>query len=151
MADVEVSLDMPAQPAAVWAVLADFAAISAWAPDVDHSCLLSDHTEGIGMVRRIQTGRTTLRETVTDWEPGESLRYTITGLPPAIRSFTNEWSLAPTGSGTNVTVTTTVDTGPRPPQQAAARLIARRISKTTTGMLAGLAEHLTTAQGSTPL
>lgn len=146
MAQVAASLAVPAQPDAVWDVLSDFATISAWAPDVDHSCLLSDQTEGVGMVRRIQTGRSTLRETVTRWEPGIALAYTITGLPPVIRSLTNEWSLALDGSGTSVTVTTTVDAGPRPPQQAVARVIARKVATATNAMLAGLAEHLTAVQ-----
>jgi uncharacterized protein YndB with AHSA1/START domain len=49
----------------VWVVLADFASISTWAGFVDHACLLNERTEGIGMARRIQTGRTTIVETVT--------------------------------------------------------------------------------------
>ena len=74
MATVMKSTTIPASVDAVWAVLADFAAISQWAPNVDHSCLMSDQTEGVGMVRRIQTGRTTVVERVEHWEPGAALR-----------------------------------------------------------------------------
>ena len=69
MATVMKSATIPASIDAVWAVLADFAAISQWAPNVDHSCLMSDQTEGVGMVRRIQTGRTTIVETVAGPRP----------------------------------------------------------------------------------
>ncbi|MFW2333546.1 SRPBCC family protein, partial [Ilumatobacter sp.] len=32
----------------VWAVLSDFGAISSWASNVDHSCLLTDQPDGVG-------------------------------------------------------------------------------------------------------
>ena len=40
MAEVTRSTTVDAPPDAVWATLADFGAISGWAPAVDHSCLL---------------------------------------------------------------------------------------------------------------
>ena len=43
----------------VWAALADFGAIVAWAPDVDHSCLLHGDGVAVGTARRVQVGRTT--------------------------------------------------------------------------------------------
>lgn len=123
----------------IWALLADFAAISRWAPNVDHSCLLSEQTEGVGTVRRIQTGRTTVVETVGTWEPGAALGYEITGLPPVIRSVTNTWRLEPAGDHTRTTLTSEIDAGPRPPQKAAARVVARTLGKASDEMLAGLA------------
>lgn len=51
-----------APPARVWQVLAHFGAISAWAPNVDHSCLLTHQAGGVGAIRRIQTRRTTVGE-----------------------------------------------------------------------------------------
>ena len=64
MAIVERTAVIHASPGDVWTVLADFAAISRWAANVDHSCLLSDQTEGVGMTRRIQADRATIVETV---------------------------------------------------------------------------------------
>ncbi len=142
MATVERSITIDASAPDVWAVLADFPAISGWASNVDHSCLLSDQTDGVGMVRRIQTGRTTVVETVEHWDPGVLLRYAITGLPPVIRSVTNTWKLTPAANGTDVSLTTEVDAGPRPPQQGIAKIVGRKLGQASDEMLAGLADHL---------
>ena len=136
---------IPAPPDAAWDTLADFAAISAWAPNVDHSCLLREQTDGIGTVRRIQTGRATVVETVEVWEPGRTLGYRITGLPPVIRKVTNTWVLSPAAAGTTVTLTTEIDAGPRPPQKVVARVVDRVMGKASDQMLDGLATHLAKA------
>jgi carbon monoxide dehydrogenase subunit G len=142
MATVEQTITINAPAAEVWAVLADFAAISAWAPNVDHSCLLSQQTDDVGMVRRIQTGRMTVVETVEHWEPGVSLRYAITGLPPVIRSVTNTWMLTPSPEGTMVSLTTDVDAGSRPPQQGIAKIVGRKLGQASDQMLAGLRDQI---------
>ena len=129
--------------AAVWALLADFGSLARWVPEVDHSCRLHAGPVGVGTVRRVQVGRTTLLETVTSWSPPSRLSYDITGLPPALRHVANDWRLEEVDHGTEVTVTTTVDAGPRPPQRLVARLVARRMAATSDQMLAGLAAALT--------
>ncbi len=127
---------------AVWDVLSDFAAISAWAPNVDHSCLMTEQADGVGTVRRIQTDRTTILETVENWEPGVTLSYRITGLPPVIKSVTNTWRLGASGDSTMVLLTTDIDTGPKPPQQVIAKAVGRRLAAASEQMIAGLTEHL---------
>ncbi len=143
MADVtrERRIDVGADQ--VWAALADFGTISTWAPNVDHSCLLSNQTAGVGMVRRIQAGRVTVVETVEHWDPGVSLRYSITGLPAVVRSVTNTWQLAAVdnGASTAVSLTTAIDAGPRPPQRAIAKVIGRKLGQASVDMLAGLVAH----------
>lgn len=136
------SATIAAPARAVWAVLADFGALARWAPGVDHTCLLHAGPGGVGTVRRVQVGRTTLLESVSAWTPPERLAYDITGLPPALRHVGNEWQLQESGAGTEVTVTTTVDAGPRPPQRLVARLVARRLAAASDQMLAGLAAAL---------
>jgi hypothetical protein len=126
----------------VWALLADFESISSWADFVDHSSLLTEQTEGVGMTRRIQMGRTTVVETVTVWEPGVTFSYEISGLPPVIKSITNTWRLGASGDATMVWIVTDVDTGPRPPQMAIAKGVARRLAKSSVEMLEGLNAHL---------
>ena len=143
MADAVRSRTVAASPAEVWAVLSDFAGISSWAPNVDHSCLLSDQLAGVGAVRRIQTGRVTVVERVVDWAEVDRLAYRIEGLPPAIKSVINAWELEPDGDGCRVTLTTSVDVGPRPPQQLVARGIGRRLAGVSDQMLDGLAAVLT--------
>ncbi|HEX4903743.1 MAG TPA: SRPBCC family protein [Acidimicrobiales bacterium] len=133
---------VPAPAAGVWAVLADFGALARWVTVVDHSCLLHEPDLAIGTARRVQRGRVTVLEVVDVLENGVRLGYRIEGLPAVLRSVRNEWELRSAAGGTEVAVTTTVDAGPRPPQQLVARLVARRLAKTSDSMLAGLAAHL---------
>jgi uncharacterized protein YndB with AHSA1/START domain len=133
---------VPASPDAVWAVLGDFGSLASWAPELDHTCLLREGDLDVGLARRVQMGRTTLVETVDVVEPGRRLGYRIEGLPPVLRRVRNEWTLDPAGDGTAVTVTSTVDAGPRPPQRLVARLAALRLTRASDSMLAGLAGHL---------
>lgn len=141
-ATVDRRRHVAAPPEAVWEVLADFGRLARWVPEVDHSCALHAGPAGVGTVRRVQLGRNTVLEEVTAWSPAGRLAYDITGLPPVLRHVANEWALRPVGHGTEVTVTTTVDAGPRPPQQLLARLVARRLGRTSDHMLAGLAAAL---------
>lgn len=147
MAETTRALDLPVPPAVVWAVLADFGSISMWAPDVDHSSLMSHQGSGIGAVRRIQTGRMTVVERVVQWDESVALGYRIEGLPPAIKSVTNTWHLEPSAVGTQVSVTTAVNVGPRPPQQLVARGIAKRLAAVSDRMLAGLRDQVRAAEG----
>lgn len=142
MATVERTGLIEGTPDAAWAVLGDFAAISRWAPNVDHSSLMTEQTEGVGSVRRIQTGGTTVVETVETWQPGVELSYGITGLPPVIRSVTNTWRLGASGNQTLVRLTTEIDTGPRPPQKAVAKAVGRKLGEASDQMIAGLAQRL---------
>ena len=67
----------------IWDVLADFGSISAWADNVDHSCILTHGPDGQpqGTTRRIQVGRNTLVERITEFDPPDALAYDIEGLP----------------------------------------------------------------------
>lgn len=159
MITIERRLDVPHPPQEVWDRLADFEAISAWADNVDHSCLLHPGGEGwpvgVGATRRVQVGRRTLVERVVVWDEPQRLAYQIEGLPPVVTSLQNEWRLQSVaavegGAGeggasaqhTRVTLATTVDCGPRPPQKLVARLIARRMAGDSDTMLSGLAHSM---------
>lgn len=146
-----------ASPEQVWSTLAAYGEISQWVAEVDHSCLLrtvgDDREHGVGVVRRNQIGRLTVLEQVTAWDEPERLAYTIEGLPKIVRTATNEWVLEPIGeAATAVSITSTVDCGPRPPQELVSRIVAGRLAKTSAAMLDGLARHLaqTTTEGATP-
>ena len=141
---------LPAPLERVWDVLAGFDDIAAWAPSVvDHSSALGGPDGGVGAARRIQSGRTTLVETVEGWDPPKHLSYRLDGLPRAVRRVTNEWRLEPDGDATQATITTTVDVGPRPPHRLVERLVLRRMGKVSDGLLDGLARHLA-GPGGTP-
>ncbi len=136
--------------AAVWGVLADFDRLAEWADNADHTAWLDDPAPDghmVGRARRVQAGRVVLVETITVWEPMTRLAYDLGGLPPIVKSATNEWQLVADSSdadSTIVTLATNVDCGPRPPQQLIARIVAGRLAKASDVMLAGLAHHLET-------
>lgn len=142
MAEVAETISIAGSPDHVWAALADFGGVSRWAPNVDHSCLTTERREGVGTTRRVQVGRNALLERVVEWGPGERLAYSIQGLPPVVRSVTNTWQVEGADSATTVTLTSTVDAGPRPPQQLIARVVGKGLAKASREMLAGLRIHL---------
>ena len=142
MTTVSKSVRIAAPPSRVWEILAAFDRISDWAPNVDHSCLLSTETSGEGTSRRVQVGRTVLVETVVDWQDGSRLSYRIDGLPPMLDVVENTWDLTEEGNGTVVTLTANVVAGRRPPAKLAAKVAVRRIASANSEMLDGLAEAL---------
>lgn len=123
----------------VWETLERFGDISRWGLGVHQSSLLSPVTSGIGAVRRVQVGRTTLRETVTTWEPDHALGYQIEGLPPLVVEASNLWTLAGEGAGTRVTLTSEVHArGGR----LASLVLVRVLARAGDGLLDGLAAHV---------
>lgn len=139
-------IDVESSPEQVWEVLGDFAAISAWAPNVEHSCLLGAVAGGEGAVRRIQSGSVTLVETVVAWDPPTTLSYDLAGLPPVVESASNTWHVVPLGERTRVSLTSLVDAGPRPPQQLVARAVGRVMARASDQMLTGLRNRLLAAE-----
>ncbi|WCO66910.1 SRPBCC family protein [Iamia majanohamensis] len=147
MTDVVRARTIARPPEEVWDALADFGAIATWADRVDHSSLLRPGAGGgaadVGAERRVQVGRSALLERVVESDRPDALAYDIEGLPPVVRRARNAWSLTSAGDGaTAVTLTSTVDCGPRPPQKLVARLVGRRMGKESDSMLAGLARTL---------
>ena len=128
-----------AQVGQIWDVLADYGAISGWASNVSHSSLTTDAVDGVGAIRRVQVERNALLEEVVEWQPEVALSYDISGLPKIIRSVNNRWTLIARDMTTVVTLTSTVDAGPRPPQKLVARIVARQLSKAAEQLFAGLA------------
>lgn len=145
--DVPRSRHLPQDPAAVWAVLARFDHIREWAPKVTHSVLTTEQSEGVGTARRVQVGRQALIETVTIWEPGRTLAYSIEGLPPIVEGVTNRWDLGVDSAGTFVTLTSIIDPGSSPKGQVASRILRLPLAKASDGMLDGLAAHLAGGAG----
>lgn len=132
----------------IWNVLADFGSISGWADNVDHSCVLRAGRNGqpVGTARRVQVKRDALVERITEFEPPRALAYDIDGLPRRLRRVSNRWTLAPPGGAqageTRVTLTSTVEIGPRPTHKLAERILCRLLARQSDAMLAGLANRL---------
>jgi carbon monoxide dehydrogenase subunit G len=143
VADIDRSRTVAADPKEVWDVLADFGSISSWADNIDHSCILNHGSEPIGTTRRVQIGRNTLVEQITEFEPTRVLAYDVEGLPKRLRRFNNRWSLQPADDGkTIVTITSTVEIGSGPLRKLAERVVCRVQVRESDVMLAGLANRL---------
>jgi hypothetical protein len=145
VAEIRRRRTVAAEPQAIWDVLADFGAVSSWADFVDHSCLLEHGADGgaVGTSRRVQLGRSTLVERITEFDPPQALAYDIEGLPRLIRHLCSGWILRPIATGfTEVTLTNTVEFGSNPVQRVAARVFGRVSVKQLDLLLAGLAKRV---------
>jgi uncharacterized protein YndB with AHSA1/START domain len=149
VADIQRTRIIAARRQEVWDVLADFGAIGSWAGNVDHSCILSSGVDGapVGTTRRVQVKRDTLVERIIEFDPPHVLAYDIEGLPRLLRRVINRWTLAASaGDSSVVTLTSTVEIGPRPPQKLAERVVCRVMARQSDSMLAGLASRLENAR-----
>jgi uncharacterized protein YndB with AHSA1/START domain len=143
VASISRSRTIAASPEAVWDVLADFGALSSWAGNVDHSCLLEHGPEvTLGASRRVQVGRDVLVERITEFTASRALAYDIEGLPRRLRRVANRWTLARAGDGTVVTLTSTVDIGANPVAGIVGKAMCRYLAKQSDALLAGLAARL---------
>ena len=86
MADVVESIEIARPRDAVWAALADFGAISTWAPNVDHSCLttadageLQDILETIELLPRMEKTLVLLQKEVEVAKAQTEIRQHIEG------------------------------------------------------------------------
>jgi hypothetical protein len=145
VAETRRSRTIASEAQAIWDVLADFGAVSCWADLVDHSCLLSPASEdiGVGTSRRVQLGRNTLVERITDFDPPNALGYDVEGLPPLVRHLHSSWTLRPLARGyTEVTLTSTVDIGSNPVQKLAERIFGRVSAKQLDLLFSGLTKRV---------
>jgi uncharacterized protein YndB with AHSA1/START domain len=136
------TVEAPVQ--AVWDVLADFGAISSWAANVDHSCILEHDPHGpVGTSRRVQVGRNTLVERITEAAAPNTLAYDIEGLSHRLRRVANRWTLTPAlRGGTAVTLTSTVEIGTNPLARVAERVLCPVLARQSDTMLTGLAQRV---------
>lgn len=143
VADISRSRTITAPPQAIWDVLADFGSLSAWADDVDHSCILNHGPDGAakGTTRRVQVGRNVLVERITEFDPAVALAYDVEGLPRRLRTVANRWTLRTFGTTTRVTLTSSVEIGPGPVAGAAEWAVCRTMAKLSDSMLTGLARR----------
>lgn len=141
VANISRCRTITATPQVIWGVLADFGSLSLWADNVDHSCVLNRGPDGapLGTTRRVQVGRNTLVERITEFDPPTALAYQIEGLPRRLPTVTNRWTLSPAGAATLVTLTSTVETRFTRP---AVWLVLRFLAHQSDVLLAGLAHRL---------
>jgi uncharacterized protein YndB with AHSA1/START domain len=148
VAEIHRTRSIAASAQKIWAVLADFGALSSWADNADHSCILFRGADGgpIGTARRVQIKREALVEQITEFDPPRALSYDIEGLPTALRRVTNRWTLTPSeGESSVVTLTSTVEIGSHLPQRLAEHALCWFLARQSDSMLAGLATRLESA------
>jgi hypothetical protein len=148
VAEIQRTRSIAASAQKIWTVLADFGALSSWADNADHSCILFRGADGgpVGTARRVQIKREALVEQITEFDPPRALSYDIEGLPTALRRVTNRWTVTPTdGESSIVTLTSTVEIGPHSPQRLAEHVLCRFLARESDSMLAGLANRLESA------
>ncbi len=101
---IEVGIEIPVVPDAVWAAIEDPATHTAWMADAERITFLTEQRQGVGTTFDCRTVvgplRTTDRMTVTDWEPGAAMgiehRGAVTGrgrftLEPSARGTRLRW------------------------------------------------------------
>ncbi|RAV17024.1 SRPBCC family protein [Mycolicibacterium sp. GF69] len=144
MAEVDRRRVIAATPTQIWDVLSDFSDLTSWLK-VDHASILTRGADGgmVGTTRRVQIGRHTLVERITECDPQYVLAYDIEGLPKVMGKVANRWTLEPTSGGeTVVTITSAVRKGPGRSQQLVERLACRALARGSDTMLAALAARL---------
>jgi len=150
VAEIHRTRSIAAPVQEIWAVLADFGALSSWAPNADHSCILFRGADGgpVGTARRVQFKREALVEQITEFDPPRALGYDIEGLPRMLQRVSNRWTLEPAADNyTIVTLTSTVEIGRHQPQKLAERALCRFFARESDSMLGGLAKRLENARG----
>ncbi|QGY06149.1 SRPBCC family protein [Methylobacterium mesophilicum SR1.6/6] len=112
--EVTRSRDLPAPPAAVWALIGDFCAIQFWHPQVAR-CILSadDDDDGIraqirGLVVKGGLGTVVEVETARD-EAGMSYSYSFIQGPLPVRAYNATLAVRPNGPGSTVVWSATFD------------------------------------------
>jgi hypothetical protein len=100
---IEQTATTAADPAAVYALLADGSTWPEWSP-IDSFELIepgAGSPEGLGAIRLFTTGRYKSRERVVGRTPGEVFSYVLEkGLP--LRDYRAVVTLTPTGAGTSI-------------------------------------------------
>jgi uncharacterized protein YndB with AHSA1/START domain len=125
----EVTRRINAPGGAVWSVLGDFGREHRWSKSLAH-CERDTESVGVGTARTCTLpkplmGRTSVREQLTEYEPGRSLAYRLDGPAGPFASASSRWRTAPAPDGnTELTVE-----GFFTPRSALARLLVWPLAK----------------------
>jgi uncharacterized protein YndB with AHSA1/START domain len=100
---VEAEGTTTAAPAAIWALLADAESYCRWGPwaTSGYENKGDGATGGVGAIRRLRLGRTTVIERVEEVDPPQRLVYSVVkGMP--VRNYRSEVTITPTDEGARV-------------------------------------------------
>lgn len=118
---VNTSRETTASVTAIWGVLSQLNHLAAWAPGIESSSIVTEATEGVGVVRRVQnTQFGEIDQEMKTWEPDQSLSYVTKGSGPFAATYTSYDIEASEGEHTKVTAELSFDLHPgtMPPDKA---------------------------------
>ena len=106
------SIDINAPVNDVWQKLAKLDDVQNFVDSVTKSYYNSEQKEGVGAARTCEVkGFGTLVEEIVEWKDGESLTYTVAGMPPMVKHAQSNWHLERKSHfQTTVTVTSSMET-----------------------------------------
>ena len=88
----------------VWAALADFGDVAAWAPYMRVSHLLGDQATGVGTRRAMQHELGfRFEERVTEWTEGEGIAFDVLKAPWPMTKVAESWRIEAVDNGVQVT------------------------------------------------
>ena len=143
----QVKINAPKEK--TWEILADWGAVSNWAPTITESHTTTDAKRGVGAIRRCDhTQMGNIEEEVVAWEEGTSLSYdVIKGLTMPMKSLNNIWSVSGEGADSLVTLTMNFEMKFGPLGALMAALAVRRAMLKEMGInLAGLKQYVETGE-----
>ena len=103
-------VEIRAPAATVWAVLADFGAVAAWAPYMRQSGLIGASPSGVGMRRAMRHAwGFRFEEIVTQWHEGKGFAFDVLKAPFPMQNVKETWVLAAEDGRTAVETTVRYD------------------------------------------
>ena len=143
----QVKINAPKEK--TWEILADWGAVSNWAPTITESHITTEAKRGVGAIRSCDhTQMGNIEEEVVAWEEGISLSYdVIKGLPTPMKSLNNTWSVSGEGADSMVTLTMDFRTRFGPLGALMEMMMLQRMMRKEMGLsLAGLKQYLETGE-----
>lgn len=112
MLQITTNIDIDAPVNEVWTALAKLDDVQNFVDSVTRSYYNTEQTEGVGAARTCEVaGFGTLVESIVEWKDGETLTYTVEGMPKIVKHAQSNWKLEPqSGSKTRLYVTSSLET-----------------------------------------
>jgi carbon monoxide dehydrogenase subunit G len=135
---IEARARSSAQPADVFAVLADHERWPEWFPSLQ-TVTVTGPEAGVGARRRVQLPRTTIDEEFIVWDPGARWSFTGTASRPHFtKSLVEDCILQPLDSG-GTAISYTMYLDPPPAWRHIVKVLARRLRANSNTAMANLA------------
>ena len=142
----QIAINAPKEK--VWEILADFGAVSNWAPSISESHSTTDPTVGVGAERTCKHEKLgDIEDRIVSCEDGHSLSYdVIKGLPFPMKSLNNTWSVSAAGDNAIVSLVMEFRMGPGPLGALPALMARLPMRKEMRVSLAGLKQYVETSE-----